>query len=74
MGDVMDHCNTMVEDIDSMLALCDKLIDLVGKMVIGTLIFIGIGWKWSTTGILGRFANLFGLFPFTDLQHYRLRH
>jgi Mg2+ and Co2+ transporter CorA len=31
MGDVMDHCNTMVEDIESMLALCDKLIDLVSS-------------------------------------------
>ncbi|KAF9401718.1 hypothetical protein BGX21_000845 [Mortierella sp. AD011] len=30
MGDVMDHCNTMVEDIDSMLALCEKLINMVG--------------------------------------------
>ncbi|KAF9349613.1 hypothetical protein BGX26_012115 [Mortierella sp. AD094] len=29
MGDVMDHCNTMVEDIDSMLSLCGKLIDMV---------------------------------------------
>lgn len=29
MGDVMDHCNTMVEDIDSMLALCEKLINMV---------------------------------------------
>ncbi|KAG0231517.1 hypothetical protein BGX31_005506 [Mortierella sp. GBA43] len=28
MGDVMDHCNTMVEDIDSMLALCEKLINM----------------------------------------------
>ncbi|KAF9426502.1 hypothetical protein BGZ94_006421 [Podila epigama] len=29
MSDVMDHCNTMVEDIDSMLALCEKLINMV---------------------------------------------
>ncbi|KAF9277363.1 hypothetical protein BGZ88_001193 [Linnemannia elongata] len=33
MGDVMDHCNTMVEDIDSMLALCDKLIDLIFNII-----------------------------------------
>lgn len=36
MGDVMDHCNTMVEDIESMLALCDKLIDLVSLWSLGT--------------------------------------
>ena len=29
MSDVMDHCNTMVEDIDSMLSLCEKLINMV---------------------------------------------
>jgi len=29
MGDVIDHCNTMVEDIDSMLTLCEKLINMV---------------------------------------------
>ncbi|KAG9066794.1 hypothetical protein KI688_012706 [Linnemannia hyalina] len=33
MGDVMDHCNTMVEDIDSMLALCDKLIDMIFNII-----------------------------------------
>lgn len=31
LGDVMDHCNTMVEEIDTMLAVCEKLIDLVRK-------------------------------------------
>ena len=29
MRDVLDHCNTMVEDIDSMLGLCEKLINMV---------------------------------------------
>ncbi|KAG0092915.1 hypothetical protein BGZ92_008150 [Podila epicladia] len=33
MADVMDHCNTMVEDIDSMLGLCEKLINMVGECV-----------------------------------------
>ncbi|KAF9908826.1 hypothetical protein EC991_009344 [Linnemannia zychae] len=33
MGDVMDHCNTMVEDIESMLALCEKLIDLIFNII-----------------------------------------
>ncbi|KAG0336277.1 hypothetical protein BG000_006751 [Podila horticola] len=33
MGDVMDHCNTMVEDIDSMLGLCEKLINMVSECV-----------------------------------------
>ncbi|ORZ29032.1 hypothetical protein BCR41DRAFT_344456 [Lobosporangium transversale] len=33
MGDVMDHCNTMVEDIDSMLALCEKLIDMIFNII-----------------------------------------
>ncbi|KAG0211380.1 hypothetical protein BGX33_004361 [Mortierella sp. NVP41] len=29
MGDVMDHCNTMVEDLDTMLSLCEKLINMI---------------------------------------------
>ncbi|KAI1312287.1 hypothetical protein EDD11_002977 [Mortierella claussenii] len=33
MGDVMDHCNTMVEDIDSMLALCEKLINMIFNII-----------------------------------------
>ncbi|KAF9114241.1 hypothetical protein BGX27_011367 [Mortierella sp. AM989] len=33
MADVMDHCNTMVEDIDSMLALCEKLINMIFNLV-----------------------------------------
>ncbi|KAF9579133.1 hypothetical protein BGW38_004740, partial [Lunasporangiospora selenospora] len=33
MGDVMDHCNTMVEDIDSMLALCENLINMIFNLV-----------------------------------------
>ncbi|KAF8930046.1 hypothetical protein BGZ58_008508 [Dissophora ornata] len=33
MGDVMDHCNTMVEDIDSMLALCEKLINMCREII-----------------------------------------
>ncbi|KAF9096831.1 hypothetical protein BGX29_008425 [Mortierella sp. GBA35] len=33
MGDVMDHCNTMVEDIELMLALCEKLIDLIFNII-----------------------------------------
>ncbi|GJJ74367.1 hypothetical protein EMPS_06725 [Entomortierella parvispora] len=33
MGDVMDHCNTMVEDIDSMLALCEKLINMIFNLI-----------------------------------------
>ncbi|KAF8985238.1 hypothetical protein BGZ46_005399 [Entomortierella lignicola] len=33
MGDVMDHCNTMVEDIDSMLSLCEKLIDMIFNII-----------------------------------------
>lgn len=32
MGDVMDHCNTMVEDIDTMLSLCEKLINMVSLL------------------------------------------
>ncbi|KAF9427114.1 hypothetical protein BGZ94_005452 [Podila epigama] len=33
MGDVMDHCNTMLEDIDSMLALCEKLINMIFSLI-----------------------------------------
>ncbi|KAF9277355.1 hypothetical protein BGZ74_003396 [Mortierella antarctica] len=33
MGDVMDHCNTMVEDIDSMLGLCEKLINMIFNLI-----------------------------------------
>ncbi|KAG0338551.1 hypothetical protein BG004_007188 [Podila humilis] len=33
IGDVMDHCNTMVEDIDSMLALCEKLINMIFNLI-----------------------------------------
>ncbi|KAG0321568.1 hypothetical protein BGZ99_003821 [Dissophora globulifera] len=33
MGDVMDHCNTMLEDIESMLALCERLIDLIFNII-----------------------------------------
>ncbi|KAF9910524.1 hypothetical protein EC991_006342 [Linnemannia zychae] len=33
MGDVMDHCNTMVEDIDSMLSLCEKLINMIFNLI-----------------------------------------
>ncbi|KAF9435440.1 hypothetical protein BGZ76_006282 [Entomortierella beljakovae] len=33
MGDVMDHCNTMVEDIDSMLSLCEKLINMIFNII-----------------------------------------
>ncbi|KAF9952406.1 hypothetical protein BGZ72_006307 [Mortierella alpina] len=33
MRDVMDHCNTMVEDIDSMLALCEKLINMIFNII-----------------------------------------
>ncbi|KAF9121431.1 hypothetical protein BGW39_010530 [Mortierella sp. 14UC] len=33
MGDVMDHCNTMVEDIDSMLSLCEKLINMTFNLI-----------------------------------------
>lgn len=34
MSDVMDHCNTMVEDIDSMLSLCEKLINMVKRWTV----------------------------------------
>ncbi|KAK3840254.1 MAG: hypothetical protein JOS17DRAFT_678477, partial [Linnemannia elongata] len=33
MGDVMDHCNTMVEDIDTMLSLCEKLINMIFNLI-----------------------------------------
>ncbi|KAG0258182.1 hypothetical protein BG011_003447 [Mortierella polycephala] len=33
MGDVMDHCNTMVEDIESMLGLCEKLINMIFNII-----------------------------------------
>ncbi|KAF9277033.1 hypothetical protein BGZ68_009580 [Mortierella alpina] len=33
MRDVLDHCNTMVEDIDSMLALCEKLINMIFNII-----------------------------------------
>ncbi|KAG0055018.1 hypothetical protein BGZ83_009788 [Gryganskiella cystojenkinii] len=33
MGDVIDHCNTMVEDIDSMLSLCEKLINMIFNLI-----------------------------------------
>ncbi|KAF9927462.1 hypothetical protein BGZ67_007509 [Mortierella alpina] len=33
MGDVMDHCSTMVEDIDSMLNLCEKLINMIFNLI-----------------------------------------
>ncbi|GJJ70574.1 magnesium transporter [Entomortierella parvispora] len=33
MSDVMDHCNTMVEDIDTMLSLCEKLINMIFNLV-----------------------------------------
>ncbi|KAF9991131.1 hypothetical protein BGZ75_004615 [Mortierella antarctica] len=33
MRDVMDHCNTMVEDIDSMLGLCEKLINMIFNII-----------------------------------------
>ena len=73
MGDVMDHCNTMVEDIDSMLALCDKLIDLVGKCPLEHYYVLeqgGSGAKRHSRLTV----NLFGFVPFIDLQHYRVRH
>ncbi|KAF9962645.1 hypothetical protein BGZ70_008014 [Mortierella alpina] len=33
MRDVLDHCNTMVEDIDSMLGLCEKLINMIFNII-----------------------------------------
>ncbi|KAI7832689.1 hypothetical protein BC939DRAFT_434072 [Gamsiella multidivaricata] len=33
MGDVADHCNTLVEDIDSMLSLCAALIDMIFNLI-----------------------------------------
>ncbi|KAK3810357.1 MAG: hypothetical protein J3Q66DRAFT_352874 [Benniella sp.] len=33
MGDVIDHCNTMVEDIESMLALCEKLTNMIFNII-----------------------------------------
>ncbi|KAF9093074.1 hypothetical protein BGX29_010114 [Mortierella sp. GBA35] len=33
MGDVMDHCNTMVEDLDTMLSLCEKLINMIFNLI-----------------------------------------
>ncbi|KAF9165550.1 hypothetical protein DFQ26_009801 [Actinomortierella ambigua] len=32
-GDVLDHCNTMVEEIDTMQALCGNLIDLIFNII-----------------------------------------
>jgi Mg2+ and Co2+ transporter CorA len=39
MRDVMDHCNTMVEDIDSMLSLCEKLINMVRSTSLPLVLF-----------------------------------
>ncbi|KAF9970944.1 hypothetical protein BGZ73_006184 [Actinomortierella ambigua] len=32
-GDVLDHCNTMVEEIDTMQSLCGNLIDLIFNII-----------------------------------------
>ncbi|KAF9125357.1 hypothetical protein BGX30_000507 [Mortierella sp. GBA39] len=73
MGDVMDHCNTMVEDIDSMLALCDKLIDMIfniiaydtnesmRRLALVSIIFLPI------TFVAGVYGTNFEDFP--ELQH-----
>ncbi|KAF9184863.1 hypothetical protein BGZ50_003430 [Haplosporangium sp. Z 11] len=74
MGDVMDHCNTMVEDIESMLALCEKLIDLIfniisydtnesmKRLAIVSIIFLPI------TFIAGVYGTNFTNFP--ELGHH----
>ncbi|KAF9124435.1 hypothetical protein BGW39_008214 [Mortierella sp. 14UC] len=73
MGDVMDHCNTMVEDIESMLSLCEKLIDLIFNIIaydtnesmrmlaIVSIIFLPI------TFIAGVYGTNFEDFP--ELRH-----
>ncbi|KAF8950385.1 hypothetical protein BGZ52_002693 [Haplosporangium bisporale] len=73
MGDVMDHCNTMVEDIDSMLALCEKLINMIfnliaydtnesmRKLAIVSIIFLPI------TFVAGVYGTNFENFP--ELKH-----
>ncbi|KAG0231660.1 hypothetical protein BGW41_002125 [Actinomortierella wolfii] len=33
LGDVLDHCNTMVEDIDTMHSTCTSLIDMIFNLI-----------------------------------------
>ncbi|KAF8929777.1 hypothetical protein BGZ47_000882 [Haplosporangium gracile] len=73
MGDVMDHCNTMVEDIDSMLTLCEKLIDMIfniiaydtnetmRRLALVSIIFLPI------TFVAGVYGTNFQKFP--ELEH-----
>ncbi|KAG0211138.1 hypothetical protein BGX28_008448 [Mortierella sp. GBA30] len=73
MRDVMDHCNTMVEDIDSMLALCEKLINMIFNLIaydtnesmrrlaLVSIIFLPI------TFIAGVYGTNFKNFP--ELEH-----
>ncbi|KAF9296329.1 hypothetical protein BGZ88_000120 [Linnemannia elongata] len=73
MGDVMDHCNTMVEDIDTMLSLCEKLINMIFNLIaydtnesmrrlaLVTIIFLPI------TFVAGVYGTNFQDFP--ELSH-----
>ncbi|KAF9114703.1 hypothetical protein BGX27_010095 [Mortierella sp. AM989] len=74
MGDVMDHCNTMVEDIDSMLSLCEKLINMIfniiaydtnesmRRLALVSIIFLPI------TFLAGVYGTNFTNFP--ELEHH----
>ncbi|KAF9954617.1 hypothetical protein BGZ65_003916 [Modicella reniformis] len=74
MGDVIDHCNTMVEDIESMLGLCEKLINLIFNIIaydtnesmrrlsLVSIIFLPI------TFVAGVYGTNFTNFP--ELEHH----
>ncbi|KAF9926566.1 hypothetical protein FBU30_003853 [Linnemannia zychae] len=73
MGDVMDHCKTMVEDIDTMLNLCERLINMIFNLItydtnetmrrltLVTILFLPI------TFVAGVYGTNFRIFP--ELDH-----
>ncbi|KAF8945513.1 hypothetical protein BGZ47_002515 [Haplosporangium gracile] len=48
IGNVMDHCNTMVEDVDTILTLCEELINMIFNLIAYDTC---VDWLWSPSSL-----------------------